>query len=464
MNGSLNKEQVKYVLYHLNLHFRVSADIREHIQLIPAHSHQQIKPGSIVFKLSSEPFLIENVITARELPVLFPVGESSELFKWENGSLVFQHDLLKSAFFLLSGYQETLPSGRDHFNRFRYEGSIQHQLGIEHVPLVNYYFKFIGEGIGEFCDRRRIPFNQNRLFDTFGFLLTHDVDVVDTYTFHDLVYRVKKVLGLAPSSNSKIKSFRFLLKYLGNYLKFFNRPNPHWDFEYLVGSAKKYGFKSVFYFLHKELKHQDSYYRFGDKRLRNLFAYLRREECEIGLHGSIRSADHLAILKYHLQLLEQYSKGLVFGIRQHRLIYKHPGTSRLHAACGFSYDASLGFAEHEGFRNSFCMPFKLYDFEKEEMMDVWEIPLVVMDATLYQYRKMNPLSSLESVEKLVGECEKFNGIFTLLWHNGNFDDENYPEARELFENILRHMYSKQCQSVTGHSCIEQHLLPIFEED
>lgn len=110
------------------------------------------------------------------------------------------------------------------------------------------------------------------------------------------------------------------------------------------------------------------------------------------------------------------------------------------------------------------MPFKLYDFEKDEMMDVWEIPLVVMDATLYQYRKMDPLSSLESVEKLVGECEKFNGLITLLWHNGNFDDENYPGARELFENILSHMYSKQCQSVTGHSCIEQHLLPIFEKD
>lgn len=463
MIGLLNENQIEYVLYHLNFNFRVSPEIRDRMIFLNTNSGQSFEAGNIVFKLSEDAYLEEKKLLINDVPVLFPIQNKSEFYSWENGSLIFHHDIFKSAFFLLSGYQETLRKERDIINRFPYQESIQQKLGIVNRPVVNYYFKYIEEGVKAFCDDQGIPFRQNRLFDDVGFMLTHDVDVVDTYTSHDLVFKAKQVFGISPRY-SLTKSIRYFWKYLINYLKIFNRPNPHWDFEYLVAAAKRFGYKSVFYFLHKDLKHKDSYYSFGDKRIRKLFKYLSDEGCEIGLHGSTRSSDNIEVLKDHYQKLKHFSGQGVSGIRQHRLIHLQATTAQLHVECGLLYDASLGFAEHEGFRNSFCYPFKLYDFQRDEMLDLWEIPLIVMDATLYMYRNMTARESLKCIKELVDETKKFNGIFTLLWHNGNFDEENYPGGRQLFENILAYLKEKNCESVTGVDCIKSIVIPIFENE
>jgi len=239
---------------------------------------------------------------------------------------------------------------------------------------------------------------------------------------------------------------RYFFKYLFNYLNFINRKNPHWDFEYLLSAARGRGFKSVFYFLQKGARGEDSRYSFSELRLKLLFTYVLKNGSEIGLHGATGSATSLDILKGHKEILEINAGIPVSGIRQHRLIHKHLETSLLQEEAGFLYDATLGYAEHEGFRNSFCLPFKLYDFENDRIPGIWQIPLVVMDATIFMYRKLDFESAYSSVLTLIEECEKFNGLFTLLWHNGNFDEEGYPFGKELFEGILDTVKEKNFHS------------------
>lgn len=463
MLGVLNENQINYVLYHLNFNFKVTKEIRECFVFTGSDSDQPVSSGKIIFRLAIEDLQDDRIRKIGEIPVLFPLGNKPGFFHWENDSLIFHHDLLKSSFLLLSGYQEYREGPRDKFGRFPFEGSLQQRLGIVAKPVVNYYFKHIEEGIRLFCEKKRISFEQNRLFDKVGFMLTHDVDIIDTYTFHDLIFKLKQVLGLAPRDTLK-KSIHYFWKYMVNYLNILSRPNPHWDFEYLVSTAKKFDYRSVFYFLHKDLRHKDSYYRFQDRRIRELFKYLTLEGCEIGLHGSTRSANNLEVLKEHNKKLCQYSGQTIRGIRQHRLIHFHAKTAQLQVEAKLLYDASLGFAEHEGFRNSFCYPFRLYDFQNDRMVDIWQVPLIVMDATLYMYRKMDPEQSITSVRTLVNECKRFNGIFSLLWHNGNFDSENYPEGKQLFENILDYLKESDCVSVTGSACINNNVMPIFEKN
>jgi hypothetical protein len=462
MQGFLSDNQINYVLFHLNLQFKITEEIRSFFVFDSQKEPGISQENKIVFKLSENGISQEAPLMIRNIPVLFSQFESIEIYRWERDSLVFNHDLLKSAFYLLSGYQEREGFISDRYNRFPYESSIQKRLGIGAIPVVNYYFEFIREGIQAFCKGKGIAFHKSSLFNTPVFILSHDVDVIDTYTFRDLVYKFKQITGLTRRRHSMTRQVSFFLNYLFQYLNVFRRKNPHWDFEYLVDAAKRRGFTSIFYFLQKDIKHQDSYYDFGEDRIRRLFQYLVKEKCEIGLHGSTRTATELHILKEQLLKLESNSGQKIAGIRQHRLIHHLMVTPELQYKAGLKYDASLGFAEAEGFRNSFCMPFKLYNFENDTMVNLWQIPLMVMDATLYMYQQYEPDVQIERVKHIIDECTKFNGLFTLLWHNGNFDVENYPGGKEFFEAILDYMKSKKPLSVTGMSCINEYVEPYID--
>jgi hypothetical protein len=144
----------------------------------------------------------------------------------------------------------------------------------------------------------------------------------------------------------------------------------------------------------------------------------------------------------NLKELNEITINAVEGNRQHRLLFKIPETMRNLSKCGISYDSSLGFAAHEGFRNSYCYPFKLYDFEKDEMIHVWEIPLVVMDVTLFNYRKLSFNSAMENMDLLVEEIIKHNGIFTLLVHPETLDEEERPGIFKFYESLLDLLLSK----------------------
>jgi hypothetical protein len=454
MQGYLNNNQIEYILFHLAYRFQITDEIRSRISFTRNEAGQERDSGRIVIQLSDQSLDEEGIIKINDIPILFPLGKEEVNYEWKNNSLVFNHDLFKSAFYLLSGYQEFRSEKRDHYGRFPFDESIQKKLQIIQKPLVNYYFDIIASGIEEFCKKYSIEFRPVSIFNTMGFMLSHDVDIIDTYTFRDVLFRLKEVIIPSKTKYPLQKRIHYFLKYAINYANFFKRKNNHWDFDYLVDSAKKRGFKSVFYFLHKEVRKNDSKYRFSDKRIRNLFQFLKKENCEIGLHGSTLSATDQGILKKHLDKLELYSEMPVSGIRQHRLIHMQFHTARLQYEAGLRYDSTLGFAEHEGFRNSYCLPFKLYDFEKDEMLNIWQIPLIVMDATIFMYRKLDLKSAQESIVTLIEQCLKFNGLFTLLWHNGNFDEEFYPYGRELYEGILNTVKQQSPQSIRGDEWIE----------
>ena len=143
------------------------------------------------------------------------------------------------------------------------------------------------------------------------------------------------------------------------------------------------------------------------------------------------------------------------GSRQHFLKLKYPDTLQVQQDAGLEYDTTLGFAEHEGFRNSYCYPFKPFDYAADTMLDIWEFPLAMMDTTLFGYRKLTYPQMLESTENLISEIAKFGGLFVLLWHNCNFDEYQYPGINNSYKNILELIHSTQFDSVTGSGVLDR---------
>ena len=63
-----------------------------------------------------------------------------------------------------------------------------------------------------------------------------------------------------------------------------------------------------------------------------------------------------------------------------------------------------------------------------------------MDGTLFEYMKLPPDTAFEPVIALAGECRRYGGTLSLLWHNSSL-----PTARQ------KRWYETLVSTVSGHA-------------
>jgi hypothetical protein len=258
-----------------------------------------------------------------------------------------------------------------------------------------------------------------------------------------------------PSKNSFNTHFKRTFHSLLNWSGLAGHKNPYWNFDFLLEVERLHDFVSTFFFLDRGVRHADAYHSFSEKRMKDLFDTVKNSGCEIAMHGTVRSLNDKQILGENKRNLERESGIQVIGNRQHRLLWQHPETACLEEDLGIQYDASLGFAAHEGFRNSYCYPFRLYDVRKDRMLDVWELPLQVMDVSLFAYRGLKLTEAHAACQLLLDEVKKFGGVYSLLWHNSFFDEAAYPGITGFYKDLLGSIASQKPESVTGKQVLDR---------
>jgi hypothetical protein len=187
----------------------------------------------------------------------------------------------------------------------------------------------------------------------------------------------------------------------------------------------------------------------------SLFEYLKKENCEVGLHGTVESISNREKMKSSIDKLQQASSTTIVGARQHRLLWHHPETALIQESLGLKYDTTLGFAAHEGFRNSYCHPFRIYNFEEDRMMKLWEFPLNVMDVTLFAYQKYTIEEAFDKTIHVIHEVKKFGGVFSLLWHNSFFDEDLYPGVTTFYTKLLKSIALAEPENLLGVELVDR---------
>jgi len=257
----------------------------------------------------------------------------------------------------------------------------------------------------------------------FAVCLTHDIDSV---------YRTIPGRGfnLAKSVYKRDKN-----EFSRSIKGAFNKRNPLCNFEEIMDLEEKYGAKSSFYFL--ALKSGDQDYSYDIMDLKDDIRNIRDRGCEVGLHGGHEAYNSCERICEEKKRLENALGSEVVGYRNHYLRFRTPDTWEHLAKAGFLYDTTFGYADCAGFRNGMCHPFRPYNLNTEEFIDIVEIPLVVMDGTLFQtYMKFDNDSALKFVKKIIDRVAEVNGVFTLLWHNTYLVNKT-PEIN-LYEQILNY--------------------------
>ncbi len=214
--------------------------------------------------------------------------------------------------------------------------------------------------------------------------------------------------------------------------------DPNWTFERVVGEESERGARSTFFVLAGHAHAADGPSASAYERVRpRLVATLLERGAEVGLHGSYRAADDPSRLAAERAALESLA-GSVPGQRFHYLRIDPHRNLRSLEALGFRYDSSLGFADAIGFRAGIVQPFRPWDAEADRVLDLVEIPLAAMDATLGEPRYLG--LSAEMAEgrllALLDRAAEQGGGFALLWHNEWFDERAFPGWGRLYFRLI----------------------------
>jgi hypothetical protein len=279
-------------------------------------------------------------------------------------------------------------------------------------------------------------------------MLTHDVDRVDKYTVNEIKLKLKQLIISDSKGTKFIKRFMSLANTFIRYLK---NENPYWNFEWMKDLEERHEINSTWYFLPIGQRHRDAYYSFNETRIKDLVTTLLTYGDEIGLHGTYQSRTNKEVMLDNLNSLKSLIGEFPISARQHWLSFKYPETLRILEAVGIQCDSSWGFSDHVGWRNSYCHPFHPYDLEKDCMMDIWELPLTVMDRTLLEYQRLSAEESVKKVIELIEMVIKYNGVFVLLWHNSFFDEEESPGVTHIYKSIIEFISAKNCVVLTPSS-------------
>ena len=273
----------------------------------------------------------------------------------------------------------------------------------------------------------------------FAVCLTHDVDAL---------YISKRVAVI--KTLSLLKRYKFK-KALNTFKIVFGRINKKWNplrnFEKIMELEQKYNAKSTFYFLANNRGKFHPNYNIKD--LQAELKSISKNGWEVGLHGSYDAYDNLDQIRKEKDRLEQILGKEIVGYRNHYLRFKTPDTWELLSKAGFKYDTTFGYAGMVGFRNGMCHPFKPFNLNTNKEINVLEIPLTIMDGTLFDYMKLDMEGAWKIVKLLIDITEENNGVITILWHNRFFDDLFNQDKREFYERILDYCSKKNAWMTNG---------------
>ncbi len=241
----------------------------------------------------------------------------------------------------------------------------------------------------------------------FAVCLTHDIDCI--YISRDCIIDVLNNLGSEPGSRRAfaLRMPRYLLR---------QRDNPIWNFQKIMDLEREHKAKSTFFFMagNRDLGRAVNY---QIEALKDDLRQIRAAGWSVGLHCGYHSYNRLDEMKREKMRLESVLGEEISGCRNHYLRFQVPDTWELLHDAGFKYDTTFGYADFAGFRNGMCHPFHPFNLKKGRPIDIWEMPLAIMDGTLFDYMSLDVAGAWEIARQLIDTAESLGGVITILWHN-----------------------------------------------
>jgi hypothetical protein len=335
----------------------------------------------------------------------------------ESGTVVFYADILAATFLMLSRWEETVVPIRDEHDRFPAIASVAYKQRFLDRPIVDEYALILRAWL-----RRLLP-NWIPRSRQFTVKVSHDVDSTRRASVSVLAGDLLKRRNIRQAKETA---------------QAFLRPEKdhHWRGIYQLAEwSEQHGLRGSFYFMAAQPDLRDKGYDPQSPLIQRCLADLRQRGHEIGFHPGYRAFEDPRRFMAEKERMDAALGYEIYGGRQHYLRFRAPDTWRQWEQARLTYDSTLSYADHEGFRCGTCHPYHPFDIEQDRQMDLLEVPLIVMDATLKQYRHLTPEAGQECILTLAQRCQQVGGVLTLLWHNNSLLNNWQPWAA-MYRQLL----------------------------
>lgn len=347
-----------------------------------------------------------------------------------DGSVVFYADIIAATLFMLSRWEETVLPDRDEHGRFPATASVAYKQSFLDRPIVDEYALILREWL-----KVLLP-NWQPHPRTFSVQLTHDIDSLRNFVSLPLALRtlVGDVL--------KRRDARLAYQTLRDAMQQSVNPREMNHFKGIaelvrISQAAGLG-RDAFYVMTTNPALLQSDYAYRSPLLRAALDDLRAQGFEIGLHAGYTTYNNPEKLAEEKARLDTLLGEEHYGGRQHYLRFTVPNTWRHWESVRLTYDATLGYPKHAGFRCGTCHPFHPFDIERDAELSLWEHPLIVMDGTLKVHRQLTPEQGERRILQLARRCQAVEGNFVLLWHNSSLHHDWQPWA-EMYARVVREL-------------------------
>ena len=287
------------------------------------------------------------------------------------------------------------------------------------APDVDGFIQWAQEIYEELCKENNIPVIWKSRWPngkTFAVALTHDSDSIDVTEEH--LQEVKD---------------RFNESDLKEALE--GKKNLYWNVERIKEIESKFDFHSSFYFLTSE---------YNLEQYKDVLDELSKDGWEIGLHAGFGTHENEGKMNEDISEFKRQLKQQPIGVREHYLQFDYHNTLNFLEKNQFVYDSSLGFREHPGFLLGTSLPFNP-PRENWEKRKILELPLIIMDTSLWGYMNLNEDDGMKLIEDYIANIKKFNGLLTILWHQEAF----LMKKGNIYPKILEKLAKEECFVSSG---------------
>jgi hypothetical protein len=351
------------------------------------------------------------------LPVLYGNADARQGFERTPDGVRFSIDVLGSAFFLLTRYEEIVSTERDQHERFPGRASLSSREGFLERPIVDEYVDLLWEAAQLCWPRLRRRQTEYRVH------VSHDVDHPFTTVGVPVGGVLRSMAGdivrrRDPSlARRRLRSYRAVRH---GHFEF----DPFNTYDFLMDVSERQQLRSAFYFLAgADGTPYASTYRLDDAPISALLRHIAGRGHEIGFHGSYASMRDRDCLRSEFEQLLRVTGTIGihqerWGGRQHYLRWENPATWNGWEHAGLDYDASVGFADLPGFRTGTCREHAVFDLLARRSLRLRERPLhIMMDGTPFDYMGLSRADAAELIIRIARRCRSHRGDLFLLCHN-----------------------------------------------
>jgi hypothetical protein len=336
-------------------------------------------------------------------------------------------DWLGTAFYMINSFQEysvqhdlELP---DNYGRFRFDRTYQHKFDCIEKNLVQQYLdNFCAEHLPDI--ERLAEKKKTRIF------ISHDIDTIHGSMIEDGLWALKR------------GRLDIILKLIINEVLL----KPDWkNIDKIVKINSTYDLVSTFFWLATKKTAQNGIKNADYKveKVKNII--------DISVNNGIHKSCYSSSFSEEMKMLPFTTD---FN-RYHYLRIHLPDSYKELDEAKILFDSSLGFAERFGFRNSYGLPFRPFDIEKQTAFNFVETPMNIMDGTLKRYMSI-PLH--QTAKRMIDFIENnlTDTIISIVWHNTYFTNYKYSGYLQEYKKVLLYLHEMKIKFITPQEIIDEY--------